>query len=286
MGLRKYVNYEDILKQTIKVEATDLGDLHRKSPGVYFAAHKKDLIYRLVSDMNWKSRFKNKFLKYKDIKKQAIKAQITSKTDLKKKLAGAHRVAEKNNWFNRLSDELDWDTKIKGKWASFQSILDEAIRVNARSRSDFNNLSTGAYKAAWKAEYLEELAEILSWEEHTQTPSNAIYIWQACSAGHWNDKPIYKIGINTFEDGPKRIKDVAKSSGFNSKLILNVKVDGIKPKKLEKQLHSMFEKVLFDRKFDGSTEFRALSSADLEQACSLIESYAISISISKNLANC
>ncbi len=275
MGRKKWTTYEIIRNEAVRIGATSVGNLRSISIGVHASASKKGMLVRLAKELDWDVPDKKKWSTYKKVLTRARKVKATSKTDLKKKVLGAYMAAEKYQWLNRLSDELEWQTKGRGKWSTFENIKNEAIKVKAESKSDLDNLSRGAYLAAWKKGYLEELAEALDWEEHTQTPSNAIYIWQAHNAGYWNDKPIYKIGINTFEDGLKRIRDVSRSSGFDSELIINVKVKGIKAKKLEKRLHNIYEKVLFSRKFDGSTEFRALNNIELKQALDLIDSYAM-----------
>jgi len=275
MGRKKWTTYEVIRNEAVRIGAISIGDLRSKAIGVHASASKKAMLIRLAKELGWDIPDKKRWSTYKKVLTGARKVEVTSKTGLKKKALGVYLAAEKNNWLNQLSNELGWQTKSKGKWSTFESIKNEAIKVKAESKSDLDSLSRGAYLAAWKNGYLEALVEALDWEEHTQKPSNAIYIWQAHSAGYWNDKPIYKIGINTFEDGLKRIKDVSRSSGFDSELIINVKVKGIKAKKLEKRLHNIYEKVSFNRKFDGSTEFRALNTVELKQALDLIGSYTM-----------
>jgi hypothetical protein len=100
----------------------------------------------------------------------------------------------------------------------------------------------------------------------TVSDNDAIYVWESVGET-FNGKPVYKIGITSARLKDCRVKNVAKKSGRDAKIVILQSVKNARA--LETLLHTFGDDPKFD-KFDGSTEFRALSGSELARVLELI----------------
>ena len=106
------------------------------------------------------------------------------------------------------------------------------------------------------------------------TNDDAIYIWQA-KGEQFNGKPVYKVGVTSAYLGDKRISQVINRSGgrFTAKIVTLTAVD-TSARAIERQLHELGEHPGYTG-FDGCTEFRAMSDAELKTALDIIHWHAV-----------
>lgn len=213
-----------------------------------------------------------KWASYKDIYNGALSCNATSRTDLYHKKVGAYASALKKGFLDQLERDLNWEQRSNIKWSNYDLIKEKAINIKATSLGDFKSRACGAYCAALKNKWHIKLAVDLGWKNNIR--SNAIYIWLAHGVDNVEGKLVYKIGKHTFENDYKRIKEVEKLSGFDAELIINTRVDGITPSRLEVMLLAKFDIFHPDHIFSGSSEFRLLDSIELQQALEIIKKYA------------
>ena len=98
--------------------------------------------------------------------------------------------------------------------------------------------------------------------------NDAVYIWRSIG-DNINSKNVYKIGHTSVRLGKKRINNVIKSSGKEAEIIILVKTNG-PAIDIESKLKKIGESAGYSG-FDGATEFRVFSDAQLEEALDLIK---------------
>jgi len=92
------------------------------------------------------------------------------------------------------------------------------------------------------------------------------------AVGHFfNDQPIYKFGITSARLESRRIKEVARFANMEFEIVVLAEIKG-KAFELEANLKKLGSSPKY-RGFNGASEFRALSDADLQTAISLIENH-------------
>ncbi len=94
-----------------------------------------------------------------------------------------------------------------------------------------------------------------------QSDNDIIYLWH-------NKKGHYKIGVTSARNGHRRIYDVAIAGDMDYTVVEYKKVNDALS--IEKILLNIGRQVSFERKFDGSTEFRHLTAEELETVRGII----------------
>lgn len=100
--------------------------------------------------------------------------------------------------------------------------------------------------------------------------NDAIYIWKAVGQ-YFNGEQLYKVGVTSSRLEDKRIIQVAKKFGVAHEITTLRAVPGS-----AQRLESRLMGIGFDPKFsgfDGATEFRAFTDADLTIALGIIQDY-------------
>jgi hypothetical protein len=99
---------------------------------------------------------------------------------------------------------------------------------------------------------------------------DAVYLWRAIGQVY-DGLPIYKFGITSARLEDRRIVEVARLAKFEFELILLTYVKG-SATVLESELLKLGVSPKFSG-FNGASEFRALTDAQLELAIDLIKRY-------------
>lgn len=139
------------------------------------------------------------------------------------------------------------------------------------TKRQFRTTYPSEYNAATRNKWLAELGAHLKGCGNPKTPkpdpvSNAIYIWRAVNQTH-NAVPIYKIGVTSAKYNGRRISAVAKTARVEHEIVILMQVQNCR--ELEKTLLSLGTPVSTG-KFNGSTEFRALTDTEISHAVAKI----------------
>lgn len=155
------------------------------------------------------------------------------------------------------------------KWTK-EATLAEALKY--QTRNDFKNNSESAYAAARKRG--EQFAEICfkHMVDGLNSDNDAVYIWKA-EREFYNGESVYKIGMTSARLGMRRIEQVAKETGFTATTVALIKVNG-RATTVERKLLELGQDPKY-LKFNGSTEFRAMSDAELQIALDLLNGHAV-----------
>lgn len=186
--------------------------------------------------------------------------KYASKGEFQKKNVALYRSA----WgkFPGLLDTL-FDN-INQSWSREKLVL-EAMKYDRKV--EFLRINSGAYSTLHRG--FPGLIDLLFINQPTYTKDNSIYCW------HLNDD-IYKIGVTSNHLGEIRIRQVTKALKINFNKVKVLRVAYVeKATKLEKQLLKIGKPVQFDKKFDGSTEFRHLTDDELNQVLAMIDAATI-----------
>ena len=108
-------------------------------------------------------------------------------------------------------------------------------------------------------------------EDARPSDNDSIYLWRAAELTY-NGLPVYKIGVTSARLGAQRIQHVAREARLTPTVIFNRWVPDALA--LEKQLLAFGQDPLYCD-FDGTSEFRALTAADVAAMQSLVDSQAI-----------
>jgi len=145
-------------------------------------------------------------------------------------------------------------------------VKERALQYN--TKAEFKRLDPKAYN--YSVKYSGAHAEVTS---HMIPSSNcdndAIYIWRVIG-----EENLYKIGVTSVKLGCHRIEHVARRAGMEYEVVILQAVNG-KATDIESLLLSSVDKYEFDRKFDGSTEFRLLSTSELTMMVDIIKSKGV-----------
>ena len=250
-------------EEAVKAEAKKYSkriDFERGSLGAYDAALKKfphilQLVFGNPSQpYKWsKAKLKAEALKYKS--KRAFELGSPS----------AYRAALAMKLFNEIkfpTGRFFWtEASIRDVAKDYKSKADLLLHkpnvVSAANRK-FPNLLNSIYKTRSPA-----------------SSNDVIYIWQALGE-FFNGNPVFKIGVTSSRIGSRRLKECARASGFPLEVVCFVQVWG-RASDVEKELLMLGEDPKY-LKFDGSTEFRALTDSALSTALKIISTYSAALS--------
>ncbi len=167
----------------------------------------------------------------------------------------AYSSARKQGLLDKICAEMRCGKTI---W-TLGALRDEASRFSGRT--DFMINAGGAYKAAVAQGVLDEVCAHM--EPGAGTSDNdAVYIWRVVGR-YRHGKPVFKIGVTSSRLREKRISAVASLAKVKADTVALVKVPDARA--VESELLLIGEPAAFN-KGSGHTEYRALSSSELEQA--------------------
>ncbi len=154
-----------------------------------------------------------------------------------------------------------------GHW-NYDTAKSSAAAFNSRKEWETN--CSGAYCWAQEKGLIDELCTHMEFKPPSE--NNVIYIWKA-ERELFNGESVYKIGMTSARLGKRRIKKVEKDSKFKATVIALVQVSG-RATLVERKLLALGQDPKY-MAFDGSTEFRALSDEQLQQALDILNQHAV-----------
>ncbi len=243
----------------IALEATkyeNRKDFKAKSGSAYVAACRCKILDEVCSHMEAPRRPYTK----KWLTKEALKYNY--RIDFTEGNRAAYESARSKGILDDICSHMIY--KIKWNKVTMQERADMYM-----TRKEFMVNDGGAYRAAIRADLLDEICVHMG--KGLNGDNDAVYIWKTPET--WNDKPLYKVGVTSARLGATRILQVASSKGWDIEVIVLAKIIG-KATNIEKKLLSLGE----DPKligFNGATEIRAFDSDELQEALTLINSYAV-----------
>ena len=151
---------------------------------------------------------------------------------------------------------------------------DEAMLTESKKYgtiTDWQRGSVGSYQSAYKRSE-EFFEQCIAHMKRGKMDNDAVYIWKAGGASYLGES-VYKIGVTSARLGMNRIRTVEKESEFTATIIAMVKVNG-RATAVEKKLLALGQDPKYIE-FNGSSEFRAMSDAQLQQALDILNQHAV-----------
>lgn len=181
-----------------------------------------------------------------------IAKKYTSRKEFKFTESTLYCYAVSKGWVQEVLAHMPYR---KSMW-SLEAVMSEAKLYS--TREDFKRGCEGAYDALRK-NYPEHRDEAYSHMLFNSSSDNdAVYVWKAVGL-----KDVYKIGMTSCRPGKARIEYVANASGLEADIVVLLRVNnGLN---IEKEMMKIGKQYRFDRKFNGSTEFRELSEEELNK---------------------
>lgn len=191
-----------------------------------------------------------------------LAAVCQTKKEFRLRFPEAHTSAQRLGW---LSDIGSHFVSIR-KPASFYTFDECSNHAKSfKTRAEWQYAPGSHYKYAEKNGWLDRCVAHMEWGGPTD--NNAIYIWFCV------EFECFKIGVTSQRLGRTRIDYVARDAELTAELVILASVENAA--KIETALKARFERADVGD-FSGSTEFRYLSTDDLEKAILEIESVASS----------
>jgi hypothetical protein len=147
----------------------------------------------------------------------------------------------------------------------------DALKADAlkyKTRIEWRRDSYGAYQSAHKRKLLDVCCTHME-SGLCGTDNDAVYIWKAIGQV-FNGEQIYKIGVTSSRLGKDRILFCANKADFDAEIVIIANVNG-KATEVEKSLLSIGADPKYVG-FNGCTEFRAMTAAQLNRAIDIINS--------------
>lgn len=197
-----------------------------------------------------------------EIKSEAVKYK--TKSEFAENNKSAYEIARKMGKLDFVCLHM---TDKRGKKWTVDEIKKEAAKH--QNREVFKKTNSKAYDAARVRGILQDVCAHMEYSTSV-SDNDSIYIWKSDIV--FNDMPVYKIGITSNRLGDMRIKEVSQRAGVSAEIIELRKVN-CKATLVENKLKKIgtFPKL---EKFDGYSEFRAMTDEQLKQAINIIRKAA------------
>ena len=171
----------------------------------------------------------------------------------------AYTIAFRRNLLDVCCAEM---RQLRTDWTD-EMLIADAKRFE--TRGEWQRESKAAYLSAFRRNLLEVCCDHM--ERAGGTDNDAIYIWRAIGET-FNGMSVYKIGMTSARLGDRRIEQVCQAGNMQAEIIILAQVSG-QAGQLESKLLNIGTNPKFIR-FDGSTEFRAMTDEQLSQAVRLV----------------
>lgn len=257
-GLKKWTN-EDLAAEASKYDT--LIDWVNNSKSSYATAYRRGIVKEISSHMKPASRVR--IWTEDAILKDALR--FDSKSIWKKESPGGYYAALDKGLMNLASMHMTSSNKTWSK----EEILADAAKYS--TIHEWRSESSLGYSAAHRHDLLSEATAHMVPSER-KSAADVIYIWRAVGWA-FNGKCVYKIGLTSSRRKKARLTKGKRSADAEVDIILMIKVPSGGAYKIEKELLSIGDNPKYSG-FDGCTEFRAMSEAQLQVAIETATKYA------------
>ena len=192
-------------------------------------------------------------------------ARFSTRSEWRRKSGSAYSLACNRNLLDVCCAGM---RQVLTSWTD-EMLIEDASRFS--TRNEWQRKSKGAYSAAQSRNLLDVCCAGMQ-RAAGGSDNDAIYIWRAIGET-FNGMSIYKIGLTSARLGTQRIEQVCKAGNMQAEIIILAQVSGL-ASQLESQLLEIGTDPGFSR-FDGSTEFRAMTDEQLAQAVRLVSEAAV-----------
>jgi hypothetical protein len=188
-------------------------------------------------------------------------AKYATRTDFAKGNPGAYQHALKEKLLDEICQHMGCGLKRNGEAKKIWTVK-EILRVAAtcETRTEFKRKHPGAYRAALRLGVLG-IAQKSKKLASSAGANDIVYIWKAVGFV-FNGEQVYKIGHTSSHLAEERVMEVARKAKIKPEIVLFQKVADARV--LEKEMLKYGQNPGYS-KFDGSTEFRALTCFQLQQ---------------------
>ena len=220
------------------------------NPLAYARAQRLNLLDTACAHMDYKYKY------WTDQELAAEAKKYGTRHDFQKN-SSAYGIAHKRGILDQICAHMPYTERVN--WTP-DLLVSEALKYS--TRGDFYRKNNNAYSYARRLGILDEITKHLEYQDNYNT-RDVVYLWHA-------ENDIFKVGITSENLGDQRIYDVAKDAGYTPEIIALESVGTVRAKQIEAEVLKLGERVLFKSSFSGSTEFRHLSSLELNRAIELI----------------
>lgn len=250
---RGYWTFERCKEEALKYETRVA--FKNTNPSAYGAARKKGWINKVCCHMSRLRRINGCYTKSVC---QHIALQAKSRTEFAKLNKAAYMVACTNGWLDKICAHLPESKREKAGYWTHARCKEAAAKC--ATRAEFIKKFRGAHDAAKRNNWLKEICKHFV-PGHRASENNCFYLWLAVGA-FFNGLQVYKFGVTSLGVDRSRIQIVANASGFEHNLLVWAPVANAKA--LEACVKTMGASPQYTG-FNGCTEFRALTDAEVHQ---------------------
>jgi hypothetical protein len=182
-----------------------------------------------------------------------------TKVEFRQKSNPAFLIASRKGLLEKICCHMEAGKLPNGYWQIKENCAAEALKYMNRRAFSLGNSS--AYHGADMNGWLDEICNHMDF--NPSSDEDAIYIWRAI--GHlFNGLQVYKFGTTSARLEDRRISEVARFAGMEVDIVILTTVT-IPARELESKLLELGINPQY-KGFNGASEFRALTDAELEVA--------------------
>jgi hypothetical protein len=249
--------------QTEAIKYTSRQEFQQKNAAAYKASGQLKVRDLVCSHMAEVKKPKG-FWTLENLHIEALK--YDNKVDFNRKSGPAYLTALRKNLLDQICGHMVARKLPNGHWLNKDNCAAEALKY--RNRREFSLSNSSAYHGADINGWLDEICSHMDF--NPSSDGDAVYLWRAIGQVY-DGLPVYKFGITSARLEDRRIVEVARFAKFEFEVILINTVKG-SATALESELLKLGVSPQFSG-FNGASEFRALTVAELELAIELIKRY-------------
>lgn len=204
--------------------------------------------------MKWKNR------KWTESSVLDLMSKCASKKEFRQASVGAYEVAVELGLIDLLPSAK---TTGAPRLIDIETVVEMCRRY--KSKSECQREFQYGYSVLWRAGKLNEV-----WPENLPTyrEKDCVYIWKVVGF-----VDVYKVGITSVSVGRHRITDVANRAGLKWEIVVLSQVGASAAQVIESVLKRAGTKFVFEKRFNGYTEFRRISPSELAACVEIISEH-------------
>lgn len=236
-------------------------EFHEGSPGAVAWAQRHGRLQEVLdaAGLDSKKAINGSWTKAKVL---AVAKSCSSKNDFRYNHNNVYAIAKRDGYMREcnkfwVAPRTYWTNKM---------LAAEAKKY--RTKIDFMLGNNSAYAICRKRQIIDKVCAHM--EDAGGSDNNVVYIWR--SDFQFNGLHVVKVGVTSERCGDRRVKDVSRKASCKAEIIILQKVS-IRATEVETVLKKIGQDPLLE-KFDGSTEFRAMTIDEIDLAVDIIKQAA------------
>jgi hypothetical protein len=240
-------------------------EFQQKNGAAYKAAGEQKCRDQICSHMS-KVKQPKGYWTLENLQVEALK--YSNKNDFRTHSNPAYLIASRKKFLDQICSHMEPRKFPNGYWLNKANCAAEALKYT--NRRAFSIANSSAYHGADVNGWLDEICSHMDF--NPSSDSDVVYIWRA--VGHeFNKLPVYKFGTTSARLNDRRVSEVARKAEMQFEIVLLTEVT-VHAAELEVELLKLGASPKYHG-FNGASEFRALTEAELQSAIELIQKFRV-----------